>query len=148
MTNTELISIRESLNMSKTEFARKIGISPVMEGKYEKGSKEIPDEVIREVNELMESTSVEEEKAATPVMQETYTPVAEEETAVSVVGVECIVEENTTPVVEKAPVIIVSKTETSIDIPFILPLAVPAVLFGIGLIMRPGRWMRIYGPWV
>ena len=36
MTNSELTSIRKSLNLSKTDFSKMIGIAPVVEGKYEK----------------------------------------------------------------------------------------------------------------
>ena len=49
MTNSELKSIRQSLNLSKSDFAKKIGIAPVVEGKYEKGSLDIPEEVIQAV---------------------------------------------------------------------------------------------------
>ena len=66
MTNSELTSIRKSLNLSKTDFSKMIGIAPVVEGKYEKGSLEIPESVIQAVNILKnkmesESESVVEE---------------------------------------------------------------------------------------
>ncbi len=93
MTNTELKSIRESLDLSKTDFAREIGISPVMEGKYEKGSKEIPETVSQAAYALMnadeedtasvadeESVSVTGEEAA-PEADEEAVPEADEEAA-------------------------------------------------------------------
>ena len=49
MTNSELTSIRKSLNLSKSDFAKMIGIAPVVEGKYEKGSLKIPEAVIQAV---------------------------------------------------------------------------------------------------
>lgn len=45
MTNNELKTIRESLKMTKSEFAKELGISPLVLGRYEKGSLEIPEEV-------------------------------------------------------------------------------------------------------
>ena len=59
MTNTELKSIRKALDLSKTDFARAIGISPVMEGKYEKGSREIPDAVSQAAYELLNTAEQE-----------------------------------------------------------------------------------------
>jgi len=66
MTNTELKSIRKALDLSKTDFARAIGISPVMEGKYEKGSREIPDAVSQAAYELLNTAEQEPE----PVVDE------------------------------------------------------------------------------
>jgi DNA-binding XRE family transcriptional regulator len=47
MTNNELKTIRESLKMTKAEFAKELGISPLVLGRYEKGSLEIPETVAR-----------------------------------------------------------------------------------------------------
>ena len=66
MTNTELKSIRKALDLSKTDFAKAIGISPVMEGKYEKGSREIPDSVSQAAYELLNTAEQEPE----PVVDE------------------------------------------------------------------------------
>ena len=66
MTNTELKSIRKALDLSKTDFAKAIGISPVMEGKYEKGSREIPDSVSQAAYELLNTGEQEPE----PVVDE------------------------------------------------------------------------------
>ena len=45
MTNTDLTKIREEKKLSKKEFAELLGISPMMLGKYEKGSCAIPESV-------------------------------------------------------------------------------------------------------
>lgn len=45
MTNTELTRIREEKKLSKKEFAELLGISPMLLGKYEKGSCAIPESV-------------------------------------------------------------------------------------------------------
>ena len=45
MTSTELISIREENNLSKKEFALLLGITPMMEGRYESGNLAIPEKV-------------------------------------------------------------------------------------------------------
>ena len=85
MTNTELKSIRESLDLSKTDFAREIGISPVMEGKYEKGSKEIPETVSQAAYALMnaaeEDTASVADEESVSVTGEEAAPEADEEAA-------------------------------------------------------------------
>lgn len=93
MTNTELKSIRKALDLSKTDFARAIGISPVMEGKYEKGSREIPDAVSQAAYKLLnaaeqepqpvvdEEDAFEDREEAAPVAYETP---AEDEISASV----------------------------------------------------------------
>ena len=45
MNSTELISIREENNLSKKEFALLLGITPMMEGRYESGNLAIPEKV-------------------------------------------------------------------------------------------------------
>ena len=45
MTNTELTKIREDKKLSKAEFAKHLGVTPMLLGKYEKGSCEIPDDI-------------------------------------------------------------------------------------------------------
>ena len=45
MTNTELKKIRKERNLSKGELAKFLGITPMLLGRYEKGSCAIPDEV-------------------------------------------------------------------------------------------------------
>ena len=45
MLNTELTKVREEMNLSKTEFAKLLGITTMLLGKYEKGSCAIPDAI-------------------------------------------------------------------------------------------------------
>ena len=124
MTNTELKSIRESLDLSKTDFAREIGISPVMEGKYEKGSKEIPETVSQAAYALMnaaeedtasvadeESVSVTGEEAAPEADEEAVleadeeaAPEADEEAVPEIAGeAASVTDEEITPAIEAAP---------------------------------------------
>ena len=49
MTNTELIKIRESRNLTKSEFAALIGITPMLQGRYESGKISIPESVAEKV---------------------------------------------------------------------------------------------------
>ena len=90
MTNTELKSIRESLDLSKTDFAREIGISPVMEGKYEKGSKEIPETVSQAAYALMnaaeEDTASVDDEESVSVTGEEAAPEADEEAVPEIAG--------------------------------------------------------------
>ncbi len=53
MTKEELTKIREDKKLSKTEFAKHLGITPMLLGKYEKGSCAIPDTI----NEKLEALS-------------------------------------------------------------------------------------------
>ena len=45
MTNTELTKIREDRKLSKKEFAALIGVTPMLLGRYEKGTCAIPESV-------------------------------------------------------------------------------------------------------
>ena len=45
MTHEELIKIREEKNLTKGEFAALIGITPMMQGRYEGGKIAIPEDV-------------------------------------------------------------------------------------------------------
>ena len=53
MTDKELTKIRESLNLTKTDLAKKLSITPMLLGKYEKGTAAIPEAIINAVQELM-----------------------------------------------------------------------------------------------
>ena len=53
MTNKELTEIREGLNLTKTDLAKKLSITPMLLGKYEKGTVAIPETIINVVQELM-----------------------------------------------------------------------------------------------
>ena len=46
MTNTELTKIREEKKLSKSEFAKLLDITPMILGKYEKGSCKIPESLV------------------------------------------------------------------------------------------------------
>lgn len=49
MTNIELTKIREANNLSKTDLAKRIGITPMLLGRYESGKVVIPDAVAEKV---------------------------------------------------------------------------------------------------
>ncbi len=51
MTNTELTRIREDRQLSKSDLAKELGITPMLLGKYEKGTVKIPDEIAAKVKE-------------------------------------------------------------------------------------------------
>lgn len=52
MTNTELTSIRETLGLTKADFAKILGITPMLVGRYEKGSCVIPEDVSERIEAL------------------------------------------------------------------------------------------------
>ena len=60
MTNEELIKIREDRNQTKAEFAKLIGITPMMQGRYEGGKLVIPESVVEKVKELTNKAAAEE----------------------------------------------------------------------------------------
>ena len=47
MTNTELTKIREQRNLSKSEFAKLLGVTAMLLGRYEKGSCAIPEDIAK-----------------------------------------------------------------------------------------------------
>ena len=49
MTNVELIKIREEKNLSKKEFAVLLGVTPMLLGRYEKGTCAIPESVAQKL---------------------------------------------------------------------------------------------------
>ena len=64
MTNEELIKIREEKHLTKGAFAKLIGISPMMQGRYESGKLEIPESIAGKVKEVAaEAAPVAEKKA-------------------------------------------------------------------------------------
>ena len=87
MNSTELKQIRESLGMSKTEFANKLGITPMMEGRYESGSAKIPERIEKIAEGLVPSKAKrtrkkKEDTPSTPsTMDEMTTPPAAKEPA-------------------------------------------------------------------
>lgn len=58
MTNTELTKIREDRKLSKKEFAALIGVTPMLLGRYEKGTCAIPESVA----EKLTATEIEVKK--------------------------------------------------------------------------------------
>lgn len=70
MTNTELTKIREDRQLSKSDFAKELGITPMLLGKYEKGSAKIPDEIAEKVRKEAVSgvrASVEDQTVAAQI---------------------------------------------------------------------------------
>ena len=55
MTKEELIQIRESLNLTKSELAEKLGVKPMLLGRYESGGCKIPEQIIEKIQALMSS---------------------------------------------------------------------------------------------
>ena len=60
MTNEELKAIREEKNQSKGDFAKLLGITPMMVGRYESGKVQIPDAVAEKVRELSDAAAAAE----------------------------------------------------------------------------------------
>ena len=52
MTNEELTKIREDRKETKSEFAKHLGITPMMMGRYESGKIKIPDAIAEKAKEL------------------------------------------------------------------------------------------------
>ena len=70
MTNTELTKVREDRQLSKSDFAKELGITPMLLGKYEKGSAKIPDEIAEKVRKEAVSgvrASVEDQAVAAQI---------------------------------------------------------------------------------
>ena len=67
MKNTELTQIRESLSLTKAQLAEKLGIKPMLLGRYEKGSCGIPEKIAEAVKKLSGTAdSFEKAVAAMP----------------------------------------------------------------------------------
>ena len=62
MTNKELTEIREKLSLTKKELAEKIGTTAMMLGRYEKGSREIPEELAEKVKALITPSNSQTEE--------------------------------------------------------------------------------------
>ena len=60
MTNTELTKIREDRKLSKKEFTDLLGVTAMMNGRYEKGTCAIPESIAEKLKEA-------EDKAAFPL---------------------------------------------------------------------------------
>ena len=159
MTNKELKSIRQSLNLSKTDFAKSLGIAPVLEGKYEKGTIEIPESVIQAVNELKNTLenkpvpTIEEDISAIDETSE-ITPATEKDQSASVistVGVEdtlAVTKESD----EEKPKKQERKKKEAVDAMDLFPAAIPffiaPIIISAGLIFRPRIKIGFFGPWL
>lgn len=60
MTNTELTKIREEKKLSKSDFAKLLGISPMLLGKYEKGSCAIPESITEKLSSAGDAVTATE----------------------------------------------------------------------------------------
>ena len=60
MTNNELTKIREEKKLSKSDFAKLLGISPMLLGKYEKGSVAIPENIVEKLQAASDAAAATE----------------------------------------------------------------------------------------
>lgn len=60
MTNEELTKIREDRKETKSEFAKHLGITPMMMGRYESGKIKIPDAIAEKAKELSDAATATE----------------------------------------------------------------------------------------
>ena len=63
MTNTELTKIREDKKLSKSEFAKLLGVTPMLLGKYEKGTCEIPETIEKKLKDASDAAVAAEIEA-------------------------------------------------------------------------------------
>ena len=89
MTNEELKALREEKKLSKSEFAKLLGITAMLEGRYEGGKLEIPESLEKKIKELSDTAAAAEievkktvRKAARKV-KETVETVAQSDTVVA-----------------------------------------------------------------
>lgn len=78
MTNTELIKIREDKNLSKSDFAKLLGVTPMLLGRYEKGSCAIPEDIARKLQDTTVATEIEVKKNTRKAGRKAKEVVAEE----------------------------------------------------------------------
>ena len=64
MTNTELTKIREERNLSKSDFAKLLGVTPMLLGRYEKGSRAIPEDIAKKLQDTAVASEIEVKKTA------------------------------------------------------------------------------------
>ena len=73
MTNTELTRIREDRQLTKSDLAKELGITPMLLGKYEKGTVKIPDEIAEKVkgsDAAGKETEAEDKKSLSEAVQQ------------------------------------------------------------------------------
>ena len=61
MTNQEFQEIRESLGLTRKELATKLDITPLLLGRYEKGSSTIPEAVAKKIEEMVTPRQTDED---------------------------------------------------------------------------------------
>ena len=85
MKNTELTKIREDKKLSKKEFAELLGITPMLLGRYEKGTCAIPDSIAEKLAAASDKVAAEkiEVKKNTRKAARTVKEAAEDAAAVS-----------------------------------------------------------------
>lgn len=67
MTSEELIKLREENDLTKAAFAAVIGITPMLQGRYESGKLAIPEKVEEKIKELFQEKKAKKtRKAAKP----------------------------------------------------------------------------------
>ena len=84
MKNTELTKIREEKKLTKGEFAKVLGISAMLLGKYEKGTCKIPEHIVEKVKDSFTATEIEVKKnvrKAARNVKETVENAAQSDTA-------------------------------------------------------------------
>ena len=97
MTNTELTKIREDKNLSKSDFAKLLGVTPMLLGRYEKGSCVIPEDIAKKLQDTAVATEIEVKKNTRKAGRKAKEVVAEVKEAVEdkAVATEIEVKKNT-----------------------------------------------------
>ena len=111
MTPQELTEIRTTLNLTKSDLAKMLGITPMLVGKYEKGSVPIPEKIIKSVEELMGAV---QETATTA--EEMATPIEEASLPTGAVNTPEADEEKATPVVEESDIIVSAPADAEVTV--------------------------------
>ena len=70
MTNEELTKIREEKTLSKGDFAKLLGITPMLLGRYEKGSLAIPDSIAEKLQIAADAAAATEIEVKKTVRKE------------------------------------------------------------------------------
>ena len=98
MTNTELTRIREDKKLSKKDFATLLGITPMLLGRYEKGSCAIPDSIMEKLQEAADkatATEIEVKKTTRKAVRDAKEAVEAAAQSDSAVATEIEVKKNT-----------------------------------------------------
>ena len=97
MTNTELTKIREERNLSKSDFAKLLGVTPMLLGRYEKWSCTIPEDIVGKLKDTAVATEIEVKKNTRKAGRKAKEVVAEVKEAVEdkAVATEIEVKKNT-----------------------------------------------------